>query len=295
MTSTFVEQLVPPHWHPAGNDGTRILSLLPNANVPIAPFVAALSTKREPGIAAALVDRFGRLSPLVTAGGRVCTLVVGRHSQADLRSHAAELALRHLTIVYDAAAPDVVRAFDLRAETPARDRDGSAIGAVIARLPAIFQLGASWLLVGATPSPHFVSLPMSNAYSPIVTTLDHTPFTFRLDGAERPMSFIAREPTGNWDILGGDHTASCLFQPRLSELARGVLIGRYSRCDAPAGEWSQTLSRVHALLFSTAAGVYICDLASTFGIRHEGKGLTRLKHLEHGDVFYLGECRLTVI
>jgi pSer/pThr/pTyr-binding forkhead associated (FHA) protein len=49
-------------------------------------------------------------------------------------------------------------------------------------------------------------------------------------------------------------------------LNRGVLLGRYFRCDAPTALFDQSVSRVHAMLLRHHGRVYLVDAGSTYGI-----------------------------
>lgn len=317
-TLTFIEKvdLREPAEH--GNECTRFYSIDPLASVEervhaaLPAFRDAVAKVRVSGIVAALVDRHGRLANVASRAfgeDAVTTLVVGRHSHCDLRAEVKELSLRHVAVVCSAAEPSYAKVFDLRSQATTASQHGHVLDAAVVALPCALQLGGSLLMLAAAGS---TIAKLRTGFAPIVAEGEGTPFLFRLeDFAVRPSapltfrpaplivgSELGREPTSEITCTGVlERVREHWFRPRLSELARGVLVGRYARCEAPAGgdEWNGTLSRVHALLFATESGTYVCDLGSTFGVRHADKGLTRLKHLRAGDVFTLGEVRLSVV
>jgi len=70
---------------------------------------------------------------------------------------------------------------------------------------------------------------------------------------------------GSLLIEGDDRIEQISASP--SALRRGLVIGRYSRCDntVELGEECLRLSRVHALVVSEGEGVWVVDTASTNG------------------------------
>jgi hypothetical protein len=90
---------------------------------------------------------------------------------------------------------------------------------------------------------------------------------------EKPVATVAVGSGANWEDV-----PVCR-----AELERGVLVGRYDRCDLMASTtWvSQEISRVHLLLLADGADVLAIDTGSTNGCTMEGMAF---------DVRRLGEC-----
>jgi hypothetical protein len=75
-----------------------------------------------------------------------------------------------------------------------------------------------------------------------------------------------------------------VFPIHSGDVARGILIGRYERCDL--GVPDATLSRVHVLILEHDGGVWAVDTASTLGI-HQGQERARQLRLGEATTFNL--------
>lgn len=72
-----------------------------------------------------------------------------------------------------------------------------------------------------------------------------------------------------------------------SALDRGVLLGRYSRCNAGAALFTETVSRVHLLVIRCGDSICAIDTGSRNGTRHEGAEI-RAIHLDRAARLSLG-------
>ncbi|MCC6746714.1 MAG: hypothetical protein IT371_03590 [Deltaproteobacteria bacterium] len=94
------------------------------------------------------------------------------------------------------------------------------------------------------------------------------------------------EPAGRLRFLSPGQRGELVLGA--SVLRRGLLFGRYERCDGRGlFHADYTVSRVHLLLLELAGALYALDTASTNGVTHLGKP-QRIVRLDFGTAIVLG-------
>ncbi|MCC6812146.1 MAG: FHA domain-containing protein [Deltaproteobacteria bacterium] len=267
-------------------------------------------TKDRDGLHYGIVDPSGNLVAhgSMLAHDKVETVSIGRHSHADLRGTAEELALRHALLVRRPERADELFVFDLGSGDGSEDLQGQRIGAATLDLPCAIRLGSHLLVAFSADQATLgglgiaelcrASLVRANAPSAAAARFVYkmADMSLRESGDAAAVASPARaDETFVSPNARARSVPLVIFRPNADALARGFALGRYERCGAPGTlEWEQRMSRVHALLFSIGDATYIADLGSTNGTRHEALGDVRLKHLCDGDVLWLGDTRLTI-
>lgn len=209
------------------------------------------------------------------------TVILGRHGASDILVRRGGISLRHMAILHRPGSP--LQVWDLRSGTSLLTVSGTRFHSGTVTAPAALAVDDAWLLVGRGPAP---ASAWQNEPQPI----------FLGDG--QSWLFTLEQYTIDYGEQRTPNAPDARSQLRASpeHLERGVLLGRSERCDAPR-EWPRypsDLSRVHAMIVRNGANVYLLDTASSAQVTHRDLGLTRLKHLVPGDVFWLGrQTRLT--
>jgi hypothetical protein len=227
---------------------------------------------------------------------RVCT--VGRHSACDLSLRPADLALRHLAVVIRAAGGGVEhRVLDLRTTPGFLDEHGAPQRCLIARGPHAVEVADLVLFL----VPSGVGVPWEplapNAWEALVDSRGAAPRAVGISAPSRGDGAVrcVREEGETWlraapaplaplELVGGEQAQGTLILADRAQrelhlaigeraLARGVLLGRYDRCDGAAVLSHGSISRVHALLLREAGELVLFDLSSTNGLyRGEEEG-----------------------
>lgn len=248
--------------------------------------------------------------------------IIGRHSMCDLmvpRDHTG-VSLRHLVVLTRALGPDEVRTrlIDLATGVAFMDEAGRTLQAVTTEGPLFVRTATADLMILPTPERN-----LPDAASDAYGCLPERVFFDEIEGlaAPRPRHVIdlpgdlaefasvtsnqtivrarggpvvtakelcrEEEPPTGWLTLrsGGAATRRAVGD---AALARGILIGRYSRCDLGAipDDTSSELSRVHVLLVKDGDDMLAIDTASTNGTTIGGR-MKRIAKLEDGDVVEL--------
>ncbi|MBA3454711.1 MAG: FHA domain-containing protein [Deltaproteobacteria bacterium] len=275
-------------------------------------FVAAYSrfadscrTFDEPGIAVVAVDEAtgapAGIVKLCAQVQRPVAAIVGRHDRCDLYlAHREELSLRQLAIVLDpvknwqrGASNVRYRVLDLRTGTPIVDEDGKPMRGLIAEGPAIFRCAGYAMFILPLGDPTDWPASASDAWSMLpervyLDELENAPQgsipQIRMPRPDARETYITRtggpRDTG-MRLAQGDaagvlelHTPNRQVTLTIGHkaLADGILIGRYSRCDATeAAHEDHSLSRVHALLIQVDDRLLLVDTASTNGTFAHGE------------------------
>jgi FHA domain len=236
-------------------------------------------------------------------------LTVGRHSRSSLfLSGDPSMSLRQgAVIVYPLVPGEAVRfrILDLRATLPFEDESGVRFEALEANGPVFLRSGRCLFFVfprepGALPWP--ASAEAAWEAMPERTCLEEVGLdragrrpeellTPRSDRAQTlvlslPGPFLEREkllhegesPRGQL-VVRSNHGEMTLVLGAAA-VARGVLLGRYERCDGSQRPVlsSASISRVHALVIELAGKLYVVDAGSTNGVWRGGERvpLTRL-------------------
>jgi hypothetical protein len=236
-------------------------------------------------------------------------LTVGRHSRSSLfLSGDPSMSLRQgAVIVYPLVPGETVRfrILDLRATLPFEDESGACFEALEANGPVFLRSGRCLFFVfpkeqGASPWP--ASAEAAWEAMPERTCLEEVGLdragrrpeglpTPRPDRAQTlvlslPGPFLEREkllhegesPRGQLVVRSNDGEMTLVLGA--AAVARGVLLGRYERCDGSQRPVlsSPSISRVHALVIELAGKLYVVDAGSTNGVWRGGERvpLTRL-------------------
>jgi len=261
--------------------------------------------------------------------GSLRSIIVGRHEQADLLlERDPTLSLRHLAVLFGPAEEDgriSVRVLDLRTQAAFEDEHGRRHASLVTDGPLMLRCGGHALLLLMTgPSiiwpedaveawsrlPPRVFLDDEPAPSPRApapapgndVTLcmrrsapyGHTTLVRRRLG---PLVMAPRhcllapdeDPLGTLVVTGPGGTRALVVGEQA--MARGVLVGRYSRCDLDAGArlYDQSVSRVHLLLLALGRTLYAIDTASRNGTLRGGQPMAlRIAPLRPGDELQLG-------
>lgn len=240
--------------------------------------------------------------------------VVGRHNHCDLVAGAPGLSLRHLAVLVRATSLDElrVRVLDLNTEHHFYDEAGRPLMAVMADGPLFLRVGGLNFVALRTPEPGGWPDDPEAAYRSLPERLfleekdpqpvrprvraPHDPQVTRVLSMPRPLAETAElcgenEPPRGRITL---HLKGDLLDRRIGSdaLSRGVLLGRYERCQLSLGNDSM-ISRVHLLLVAEGDEVLAVDTGSTNGTEYQGRQI-RIHRLEDGDSLELaGELTTT--
>ncbi len=306
---------------PRGLRSTRCISTPPPGIDPRVLFLGAYPrfsplcrSVEEPGLAVIAVDD-ATGSLIGSCGirpqlGRPVIATVGRHERCDLVLWDASVALRHLAILVEPVTSwehgtDIhYRVFDLRTTLGIQDEQGRTLRGFRADGAAIIHCGRHTLFL--LPLGDRTDWPESAG-----DAWDMLPERVYLDERDsvpsrrvRNASLIFRTAPlhDTIDLIAADWIANLEVEQRTrngalavgrAALQRGVLIGRYDRCDLP-GAQDNTLSRVHALLVEVAGRRVIADLSSLYGLGLVDSPRSRLLELVDASRIWLGRgTRLT--
>jgi hypothetical protein len=262
---------------------------------PLAPREAFLAAHGRLASLARVVRGRAFLVVAVDARGRVVeslcledrgALVIGRHTSAGLRLHAATVSLRHAAALacFEGDRP-ALRLWDLQSGAPFLAEDGEPNAAVLAEGPlyaaideyAVWFVPAGAALAGGAEAA-WEALPPRTFLDRRTPAAPRTPAPTPVceDGSE--ISRVTRlappllfgegdEPEIGWGELrvacGAHRDCRTVSAERLEQ---GVLIGRYHRCGLQIAGFDR-ISRVHLLLVRIGAEVWAIDTASTNGVQ----------------------------
>ncbi len=249
--------------------------------------------------------------------------VIGRHSMCDLMvpSQHLMISLRHLVLIVHATSYDhvKVRVLDLATKSAFSDEAGRTLQAVTSDGPLFLRAGTVELMVLMTPeigelpeqaSLAYASLPDRVFFDEIEGVADDSARHRRArevpllagqtlvaanSGPVMAAKDLLREgeiPAGTITMRGGGQVTRRAVGT--TALDRGVLIGRYSRCDfgAVVDDNQSELSRVHLLIVKSGDDVLAIDTASTNGTVLRDK-MRKIAPLQDGDVLELsGELQV---
>jgi pSer/pThr/pTyr-binding forkhead associated (FHA) protein len=258
--------------------------------------LAACAPPRTFGVVA--VDAVGRVAGSTLLGDDE-RVVIGRHTACDLRLHEGAIALRHLVALlrYDEAGPSL-HAWELATGSPFLTEAGVSERALRSTGPLYLAIHgyALWLLPLGKPAGWPASAEAAfHALPPRTFVEGHA-------GAPKERAPVGRRPAPKLRLVEARHcerTQIASLAPPLGladdegdllepfgvlaiarsdvaprrdwcafsagRLERGVLLGRYDRCDLLGNVHGDQLSRVHALLVRLGDDVVLLDTASTNG------------------------------
>lgn len=249
--------------------------------------------------------------------------IIGRHSMCGvaLPSRHEATALRHLAVLVRATSLTGVRVrvIDLHTQAGFSDESGRVLQSITADGSVFLRAGDAVFAILATEDGE----PAADAAVQYATIPERIFVEERegTSGAERRFesvralrkisssSTIVRSKLGAIAAAGElRDTDERVFGTLLvrgaggglrrevgaSILERGLLVGRYTRCEVGSSDSGDgKLSRVHALIVKDGDDVLAIDTASSNGISHHGKSVL-LHVLEDGDTLDLGgELELT--
>jgi hypothetical protein len=241
--------------------------------------------------------------------------IIGRHSMCSLAmpQEYQEISLRHLAVLIRAIDHEQVRirVFDLNTPTGFRDEEGRVLQAVVTEGPTFLRLGRVLLMVLVTDESSPIPERAEDAYACIPPRVfieerrgtagvkERRPSTA---GRIAPGATLIRSKPGPLvaagELVQSDEMAIGTLLVRAgggavrrpvgpSSLERGILIGRYARCDVGATfDEDSRLSRVHFLITKEGSDVIGIDTASTNGSFKDKKSIL-LERLNEGEIFDL--------
>jgi hypothetical protein len=258
------------------------------------PGIAVVAVDAATGIPAGIVKLCARVQRPVAA-------IVGRHDRCDLYlAGREELSLRQLAVILDpvttwarGASNVRYRVLDLRTGTPIVDEDGKPMRGLVADGPAIFRVAGYTMFILPLGDPTDWPASGSDAWQMLpervyLDQLENAPQgslpKIRMPRPDARETYITRtggpRDTG-MRLAQGDaagmlelHTPTRQLTLTIGSkaLAEGILLGRYSRCDATeAAHEDHSLSRVHALLMQVDERLLLVDTASTNGTFERGE------------------------
>jgi len=262
-----------------------------------------LDGRHEPGLAllVASADGIEASGWFAAKSALVNTLIIGRHSCADIYLPSdPRLSLRHVALLLHRNGGNGItdfRALGLRTPVPMTDEENTPFEAVEARGPVLLRCASLALLLfptgGATetwpedpdaawsriPDRRYVekvpvdtgraAAPAVRAYAVAPAHADSGAATLVTTSAGPAFPSLTLEES---EPARGELLVSSCFgrvAVRLGAQAarRGVLLGRYDRCDTAGLPVlsDSTLSRVHLLVLEIDGGLYGIDTASRNG------------------------------
>ena len=220
--------------------------------------------------------------------GRPNACIIGRHSTSDLVLEHPSVSLRHLAMVVPPKGelPGELTLHELRTPDGFYGELGQRMGGARVEGVGLFRLGAYALFTFATGQPERWPELASDAWRDlcgatsavsVVRPLPREP-AFASSSSHSPNVTAIRGPmqTNQRLMDAGELRAGTLqvsSEARRQRLAigaealkRGVLLGRYDRCDSEEVLVSTDISRVHLLVLQVGEHVYGIDTASTQGV-----------------------------
>lgn len=280
-------------------------------------FVASYRSIREiagneaPGAAIIAVHApTGRLAGRVWIAGtkkRPNVAIIGRHSVCDLVLDAPSVSLRHVALIVPPrdGAPQSFTVHDLRTPEGLKDADGHPMGGALVEGAGIFRVGPYALFAFATGWPGRWPELATEAWQQLAGRTSAVSVVRPLPRAATPLSpsvTAIRGPIQTDEVLlepGSKpacvlHVSSDGRRVRLAlgedALRRGVLLGRYARCDTNDLLVGNQISRVHALVLGVGGDVFAFDTASTNGLYTDPRASrpARVVALSGGEMAVLG-------
>lgn len=241
--------------------------------------------------------------------------VVGRHDHCDLVVPArhADISLRHLVVLARARHVDEVslRVIDLHTENGFSDPDGRPLRSIEAEGPVFLRLGSLTLAALVTGESAPIADDASDAFECIPTVVfvrertTHPGARIRrrsgrdaLTGCTRVLQRLPPLALGQLPALSDDQVGTLWLENRngfscrplrATDVERGVLIGRYERCDVTAGAIvDNRLSRVHLLVVRDQGELFALDTCSSNGTRIKNRSIS-LVHFDPAHALVLAD------
>ncbi|HEY3235219.1 MAG TPA: FHA domain-containing protein [Polyangiaceae bacterium] len=238
---------------------------------------------------------------------RTNAAIVGRHTACNLSvpDKYHEVSLRHVLVLVRAISRDEVRirVIDLNTEGGFFDESGRTLRAVAAEGSVFLRIGRLTLLLLVTDPDDGPPDDAHDAYDciPERVFLEEESGLFKRPGfragADRTLALGVRHLQGGSRATivtaQAEPVFSCRALPEhdeaiagtvrlghdesprqpvgLSALRRGIMFGRYERCDLASRDWSDRISRVHFMLIDDHGDTLGVDLASSNGTFRKGE------------------------
>lgn len=286
---------------------------------------AAARRYTQPGVVFLLVDMVGQRPlaelwlSLEADGPQVG--ILGRHSMAELHvpgSHG-DVALRQLALIArrDAAGRAELRVIDLRTGVSPLDERGRALEGALTGAPLFLRVhgvglvgletpvGDAWAdrplhALGRLPARRFVDVARpSEVVAPRPLAVAHG----GAQGETLVRSFPGASSLGMARLDPGETAvgrvhlevgrAEVNYPVSERLLERGLLVGRYERCQLALGGEVPSLSRVHLLVVRVGDELLAIDTASTNGIEHAGRRARVVSLVGHTRVALSSDVALT--
>ncbi|HXU83105.1 MAG TPA: FHA domain-containing protein [Polyangia bacterium] len=242
-------------------------------------------------------------------------VIVGRHDRCDLSLHRdPTLSLRHAVVGARAVGGELrLRFLDLHSGLGFHTEDGQRCEALTADGAMFVRMGGYHLFLlptgslaplpwGSTAEETWKMIP-DRVYRDFRVAPRHPEMAALHSDPTRPQTIITRivDPPGMLRPLRpapGDRGARVArvelssqtgherFSLHESELDRGLLVGRYERCQLGASD--DKMSRVHLLIIRDGDDTWAIDTGSTNGTRAGGESVRRVA-LREGTALELGK------
>lgn len=229
------------------------------------------------------------------------TLIVGRHSHADVFLPSdARLSLRHLALVLHrngGGGPAGFRVLSLRTPVPMADEENTPLEAVEARGPVLLRCASLALLLLPTggaaetwpedPEAAWSRIPerryvektpvdpgraavlavRASAVAPADADSRAATLVTTFAGPVFPALALEESEPARGELLVSSSCGRVAVRLGAQAARRGVLLGRYDRCDTAGLPLLSdlALSRVHLLVLELDGGLYGIDTASRNG------------------------------
>jgi hypothetical protein len=243
--------------------------------------------------------------------------ILGRHSMAELHvpSSRREVALRQLALVAQRGAEGraEIRVLDLRTGVSPLDERGRPLEGALTGAPLFLRVRDVGLVgletpvgsaggetplaaLGRLPPRRFVDVERpSDIIAPIALDGPQGETLVRSFPGASSLSQVRLRPgepiVGRLRLDLGQAEVTYPVSERLLE--RGLLVGRYERCQLALGGAVPSLSRVHLLIVRVGDALLAIDTASTNGVEHEGRPARVVSLVGHTRVALAGDVALT--
>lgn len=240
--------------------------------------------------------------------------ILGRHSVCDLVLEDEVISLRHLALVSAPGGDGRFSLHDLRSIIGLRSAVGRRIDGALVEGAGLFGLGPYALVAFGTGEERRWPELATEAWRQL--SGDTAPLQAEMV-PRAGVGYLGRRARGVSEIRGPLQTTERLLLPDepsrghllvssdtgtvriavgAAALERGVLFGRYPRCDSAGVLTSGQLSRVHLLVRELDGAVYGFDTASTNGVFRDPEAIheASVLALSRGEVAVLGDASASV-
>jgi hypothetical protein len=291
------------------------------------PAIRAVARAHEaPGLAVIAIHARARALAarawLAARADGVASAIIGRHSEADVLLEDPAIALRHLAIVVTRArtwdAHDLTfEIIDLRTGTAFRDERGQQLETALCDGPAMISCGSYALFLLQTGDPSDWPSSADDAWSMLPERVMRReqaaePDRWRrgqhrsagprtcssvtgipgLVSPEQRLIAAGEAPVGQLHVRTA--TGGRVLRVGDEALSRGILLGRYARCDGADLFTDHNYSRAHVLVKRVDDRVYAIDTASTEGVSDRDERRVRSVDLDRERLVLLGPRRAVV-